>query len=196
LDLDGVLVKSDWNRERGWRTFKRPGVDAFLRHMAQYYEVVVFTDQLASYGDPILERLDPQRFVSYRLYRDATQYKKGAHVRSIAALNRDPAKVIFLAALPSAVCSPPENALRVAPWELQAEDTALLDLLPFLESMVRRNAPDTRAVLASYAAESAATGKDVPTIFRERSAAMAAWQRSREGTQRGGLRGLGRKVAG
>ena len=35
LDLDGVLVKSDWNRERGWRTFKRPGVDAFLKHMAQ-----------------------------------------------------------------------------------------------------------------------------------------------------------------
>jgi hypothetical protein len=35
LDLDGVLVKSDWNRERGWRTFKRPGTDAFLKHMAQ-----------------------------------------------------------------------------------------------------------------------------------------------------------------
>ena len=61
LDLDGVLVKSDWNRERGWRTFKRPGVDAFLKHMAQYYEVVVFTELLATYGDPILERLDPGR---------------------------------------------------------------------------------------------------------------------------------------
>ncbi len=61
LDLDGVLVKSDWNRERGWRTFKRPGADAFLKHMAQYYEVVVFTDQLATYGDPIIERLDPGR---------------------------------------------------------------------------------------------------------------------------------------
>ncbi len=61
LDLDGVLVKSDWNRERGWRTFKRPGADAFLKHMGQYYEVVVFTDQLATYGDPIIERLDPGR---------------------------------------------------------------------------------------------------------------------------------------
>lgn len=33
-------------RDRGWRTFKRPGVDAFLEHMAQFYEIVVYSDQL------------------------------------------------------------------------------------------------------------------------------------------------------
>ena len=33
-------------RDRGWRTFKRPGVEAFLERMAQFYEVVLFTDQL------------------------------------------------------------------------------------------------------------------------------------------------------
>lgn len=32
-------------RERGWRTFKRPGVDAFLEHLAQFYEIIVFSDQ-------------------------------------------------------------------------------------------------------------------------------------------------------
>ena len=32
-------------RERGWRTFKRPGVDAFLEHMSKLYEVVVYSDQ-------------------------------------------------------------------------------------------------------------------------------------------------------
>ena len=38
LDLDDVLVHSDWSRERGWRTFKRPGAEDFLRTMSQYYE--------------------------------------------------------------------------------------------------------------------------------------------------------------
>lgn len=33
-------------RDRGWRTFKRPGVDAFLEHMAKFYEIVVYSDQL------------------------------------------------------------------------------------------------------------------------------------------------------
>lgn len=33
-------------RDRGWRTFKRPGVDAFLEYLAQFYEIVVYSDQL------------------------------------------------------------------------------------------------------------------------------------------------------
>ena len=31
-------------REKGWQTIKRPGVDAFLEHLAQYYEIVVYSD--------------------------------------------------------------------------------------------------------------------------------------------------------
>lgn len=34
-------------RDRGWRTFKRPGVDAFLEHLAKFYEIVVYSDQLS-----------------------------------------------------------------------------------------------------------------------------------------------------
>ena len=51
---------------RGWRTFKRPGVEDFIRSMAQYYELVVYTSQLPTYADPILDRLDPQRMIQYR----------------------------------------------------------------------------------------------------------------------------------
>jgi len=32
-------------RDTGWQTFKRPGVDAFLEHLAQFYEIVVYTDE-------------------------------------------------------------------------------------------------------------------------------------------------------
>jgi len=46
LDLDDTLVHSDWTRGRGWRTFKRPGAEDFIRQLAQYYELVVFTSQL------------------------------------------------------------------------------------------------------------------------------------------------------
>ncbi len=51
-----------------------------VAQMAQYYELVVYTDQLPTYADPILDRLDPQRFIQYRLYRDSTQYVNGKHV--------------------------------------------------------------------------------------------------------------------
>jgi len=169
LDLDDVLVKSDWNRQRGWKTFKRPGVEGFLRQMAQYYEVVVYTGQLSSYTEPIMERLDPQRYVSYRLCRDATRYTNGEHVRDLAALNRDPAKVIYLSANPKSYQLQPENALPIKGWgDLDPKDTTLLDLMPFLESIVRYRMQDTRTVIASYKQEMEETGKEVPEIYRNR----------------------------
>ena len=41
------LKKTCIQRERGWRTFKRPGVDAFLEHLGKFYEIVVYSDQLS-----------------------------------------------------------------------------------------------------------------------------------------------------
>jgi hypothetical protein len=41
------LKKICIQRERGWRTFKRPGVDAFLEHLGKFYEIVVYSDQLS-----------------------------------------------------------------------------------------------------------------------------------------------------
>ena len=45
---------------------QRPGVEDFLKTMSQFYEVVVYTNQLPTYADPILDRLDPQHYVAYR----------------------------------------------------------------------------------------------------------------------------------
>ena len=40
LDLDELLIHSEWTREHGWRTAKRPGLDYFLGYLSQYYEVL------------------------------------------------------------------------------------------------------------------------------------------------------------
>lgn len=179
LDLDDTIVKRDWNRERGWRVFKRPGLEPFLRHLAQYYEIVVFTDQQPTFGEPVLDRLDPNRTISYRLYRDATRYTQGVHVRDISQLNRDPARVIYITAHPETHLLQPENSIDVPLFDLAQDDTTLLDLMPLLESMVRRNVPDVRDVLTSYKEESEATGKGIPEIFRERTKQMQQWMRQR-----------------
>jgi import inner membrane translocase subunit TIM50 len=162
LDLDETLVHSEWRRERGWRTFKRPGVDEFLRHISQFYEVVVYTGQLSTYGDPIMERLDPNRYVPYRLYRDATLYEDGKHYRDLKRLNRDLGRVLYISS-DIKNCTCPENAIEIKPWKLESDDTTLLDLMPFLEMIIRSQLPDVRKVVESY------QGKDVPSEFRKRS---------------------------
>uniref|UniRef100_A0A0D6R1Q6 Mitochondrial import inner membrane translocase subunit TIM50 n=1 Tax=Araucaria cunninghamii TaxID=56994 RepID=A0A0D6R1Q6_ARACU len=163
LDLNETLVYSDWKRERGWRTFKRPGVDAFLEHLAHFYEIVVYSDQLNMYVDPIIERLDQKGCIRYRLSRDATQYVNGKHYRDLSKLNRDPTKVIYLSGHALESCLQEENALQIEPWKLESDDTALLDLIPFLEYVARHRPADIRPVIASY------RGRDIATEFRERT---------------------------
>ncbi|CAM6096666.1 unnamed protein product [Calypogeia fissa] len=162
LDLNETLVYSDWKRDRGWRTFKRPGVEAFLEQLAQYYELVIYSDQLNFYVDPILDRLDQKGCIRYRLSRDATQYIDGKHMRDLSKLNRDPARVIYLSGHALESTLNPENALPIKAWKLAADDTSLLDLLPFLEYVARNRPADIRTVLASY------QGQDVASEFKIR----------------------------
>ncbi|CAI5458077.1 unnamed protein product [Closterium sp. Yama58-4] len=165
LDLEGTLVHSDWKRDRGWRTFKRPGAEAFLERMAQFFEVVVFSDQLNLSVDPILDRLDQKGCIRYRLYRDGTLYTDGNYVRDLSKLNRDPNKVIYISSLPQSVLQK-ENLVPLPAWKDTGADTALLDLLPFLECVARQRPADIRVVLQSY------EGQDIPTAFKERSKLM------------------------
>ena len=76
--------------------FKRPGVDIFLQHLSQRFEIVVFSDQLSSYVDPIVERLDNKGSIHHRLYRDATKYVHGEHVRDLSKLNRPLTHTLYL----------------------------------------------------------------------------------------------------
>ena len=177
LDLDETLVHSDWRRERGWRTFKRPGVEEFLRHMSQFYEIVVYTGQLSTYGEPIMERLDPDRYVPYRLYRDATLYEDGKHLRDLKRLNRDLKRVLYVTS-DAKNCTSAPNAIEIKPWRMEADDTTLLDLMPFLEMIVRSQLPDVRQVVESY------RGTDIPSEFRARTAEMKKNLRQKSGGNR------------
>ncbi|XP_021287986.1 mitochondrial import inner membrane translocase subunit TIM50 [Herrania umbratica] len=163
LDLNETLLFTDWKRERGWRTFKRPGVDAFLEHLAKFYEIIVYSDQMNMYVDPVCERLDPNHYIRFRLSRAATKYQDGKHYRDLSKLNRDPAKILYVSAHAFDSSLQPENCVPIKPYKLETDDTALLDLIPFLEYVARNSPADIRQVLQSY------ERKDIAKEFLERS---------------------------
>ncbi|PWA74495.1 HAD-like domain-containing protein [Artemisia annua] len=163
LDLNETLLYSDWKRDRGWRTFKRPGVDEFLEQLAQYYEIIVYSDQQSMYVDPIVERLDTKHVIRYRLSRAATRYQDGKHYRDLSKLNRDPSRILYISGNCLESCLQPENCVPVKPWKCEADDTALVDLIPFLEYVARNRPADIRPVLASY------QGRDIAKEFIERN---------------------------
>ncbi|PIN11400.1 TFIIF-interacting CTD phosphatase, including NLI-interacting factor [Handroanthus impetiginosus] len=163
LDLNETLIYSDWKRDRGWRTFKRPGVDDFLEHLAQFYEIVIYSDQLNMYVDPVAERLDPKHCIRYRLSRGATKYMDGKHYRDLSMLNRDPAKVLYISGHALESSLQPENCVPIKAWKGEGDDTALVDIIPFLEYVAKHRPADIRTVLASY------QGRDIAKEFIERS---------------------------
>lgn len=81
LSLDDLLIHSEWSREHGWRIAKRPGMDYFVRYLSQYYELVLFTTVPFMYGESVVRKLDPFRFIMWPLYREATKFEDGEIVK-------------------------------------------------------------------------------------------------------------------
>ncbi|KAF7092063.1 hypothetical protein CFC21_094590 [Triticum aestivum] len=161
LDLNETLVYSDWEPETGLKTFKRPGVDAFLQRMSTLYEVVVYSDQLQKDVEDVVKRIDQTGRI-HKLSRPATKYRKGIHFRDLSRLNRNPARVLYISAHALESFLQPENCLDIKPWKLETNDTELRDLSPFLESLDVVRPADLHEVVASY------QGKDVVKEFYER----------------------------
>lgn len=52
---------SVWDHKHGWRHVKRPGVEKFLKEVSRYFEVVIFSPNIAGIADPIISGLDKAR---------------------------------------------------------------------------------------------------------------------------------------
>ena len=57
----------------------------------------------------------------------------GSFLQDLAKLNRDPSRIIYVSGHALETSLQPENCVPIKPWKLENDDTALLDLIPFLE---------------------------------------------------------------
>lgn len=64
--------------------------------MARFYELVIFTAALKDYADCIINAMDTENSVAYRLYRDNTKLKNGVHLKDLSKLGRDLTKTIII----------------------------------------------------------------------------------------------------
>lgn len=151
LDLDETLVCTTWDRQNGWRTKRRPYLDKFLTTLSQHYEIVVFSCGLVHTVDPVLGALDPnQSLIMYRLYRDSTTYRAGKYIKDLTRLNRDLNRVVMIDDTEEHTIDQPENSIVVPPFTGQSDDTVLLQLIPFLEGLAKKDVPDVREEIAKY----------------------------------------------
>lgn len=81
LSLEDLMIHSEWTRQHGYRTAKRPGLDYFLRYLSQYYEIVMFTSLPMAQAEPVYRKLDPYHIIMWPLFREGTRYYKGEYIK-------------------------------------------------------------------------------------------------------------------
>ncbi|KAI5116777.1 hypothetical protein M0805_008732 [Coniferiporia weirii] len=186
LSIDDLLVASTWDRQYGWRTAKRPGVDYFLAYLSQFYEIVIFTSQNHYTAIPIIEKLDPYNFfIMYKLFRESTRSVNGSIVKDLSYLNRDLSKVIMMDTDRDHVSVQPENAIVLPKWKGDSSDKGLVAMIPFLESIAIYKPQDVRPILKAY------QEKNIPIEYAKKEAEakqqfLEDWRKSGKAKTTGG----------
>lgn len=145
LQIRGIEVHID-GRRVFYQVYKRPWVDYFLRKVASWYHVVIFTASMKEYADPVIDWLDGgQGLISGRLFRDSCTLRNGSYLKDLEIVEEDLSRVCLVDNSPISYLLQEANGIPVEGWTHDPNDEALLDLLPILDGL--RYASDVRHIL-------------------------------------------------
>ncbi|XP_018569319.1 mitochondrial import inner membrane translocase subunit TIM50-C-like [Anoplophora glabripennis] len=150
VELTDVLVHAEWTYSVGWRYKKRPLLEHFLEDLKDSYEIVLFTTEHGRTVFSLIDVIDPNNRIAFKLVGGATRFTGLSHVKELNKLNRDLKKVICIDWNAKRLKYNPENLLKVKRWIGNDDDTSLLDLAAFLKIITSSQIEDVRDVLKYY----------------------------------------------
>ncbi|GMM34372.1 protein translocase subunit [Saccharomycopsis crataegensis] len=168
ISLEDLLVHSEWDPKKGWRTAKRPGLDYFLLYLSGFYEIVLFSDNYSMYVEKTIQKLDPYNaYFSAVLTKEAAKLQDGKVIKDLSLMNRDMGKIVIMDPNPDHYSLQPENALPIKPWDGSPDDT-LIKYIPFLEYCAGLGGlKDVRPILSTFN-----NCEKIPEEFAVREAAL------------------------
>ena len=124
---------------------KRPGLTEFLNKASQMYEVVIFSDEDFQLTNQLAQSLDPNhKIFSGRLGKESMCYRSGELIKDLSYLNRDLKNVIVIEKNVGRVKNQPDNVIILPEYRGATDDRSLIELLPFLEHIVKDRISDVR----------------------------------------------------
>ena len=164
LDLDETLVHSQFtpfsrksdlilniNIEGENKTLyvlKRPHVDKFLYELSMMYEIIIFTASISQYANPLLDELDKNKYIKYRLFREHCTFTRGIYIKDLKIFERKINNMIIIDNNPLSYDNNIENGIPILSWYDDINDNELLKLLPLLKYMSNSNIQDVRPVIS------------------------------------------------
>ena len=126
----------------------RPGVEQFIKEMGKYFEIVTFTASIENYASPLLDILDKEKNIQYRLFRDHCNFVNGIFIKDLKKLNRNLKDLIIVDNSPMAYAFDVDNGLPILSWFENKDDRELIYIQPILKFLA--NVDDVRKYIKKF----------------------------------------------
>ena len=124
---------------------KRPFLEEFLKEMSYLYEILVFTASLAEYAEPLLEILDKNKIIKYKLNRNHCLFYQGTYIKDLKVINRNIKDLIIIDNNPASYVLNQENGIPILSWFDNPNDMELMRLVPLLKYLSKVS--DVRSII-------------------------------------------------
>ena len=139
-------------------------MDEFIRKVGEQFEVMIFTASMSKYANPLLNKLDPDRYIVHRLFRENCTYLGNGFVKDLSQLGRNLKDMIIIDNAPISYSFQPANGLPIQTWINDKTDTQLTDLLPILKLLDKVD--DVREYLKRIVKDGKVDYKNALNIYR------------------------------
>ena len=140
INFDGIFYKI--------YVLVRPGVDEFIKNISKYYELVIFTASLSNYASPLLDILDKEKKIQYRLYRDKCTFLNGVYIKPLKKIGRNLKDVVIVDNSPLAYAFDNDNGMPITSWFDDKNDKELYSITFLLEFLSKTN--DVRKYIRKF----------------------------------------------
>jgi CTD small phosphatase-like protein 2 len=121
----------------------------FLKELAQFFEIVVFTAGVEEYANWVIDQIDEEKLITHRLYRQHACPPETAPliIKDLSKIGRDLSKTIIVDNIADNFLKQKDNGIFVNTWYDDMEDQELGELIPILKRIVQQKTGDVRTVL-------------------------------------------------
>ena len=126
----------------------RPYAIEMLKQLSTYYEIIIFTAANKSYGDAVINLLDPEKtLIDHRLYRDNCIRTEVSYVKDLRIIDRNIDSIVMVDDSISSFYNQMENGICVSRFNCYTNDSELGSLWIFLRQISSAN--DVRVPIAA-----------------------------------------------
>ena len=146
LDLDETLVHYIEEKDRHYVQV-RPFAEYFISEMGKFFEIVIFTSAEEEYANIVLEEIDKNKVIAYKLFRRHVEYIDGYCLKDLNKIGRDLSKVCIIDNDKNNFKLQNDNGIEIKEFLGEQVDNELDLLGDLLMSIIDSNLEDIRPVI-------------------------------------------------